>query len=548
MFDSNSNWRLPIIRRKNGYGPSALQPLRLTSGSTVRGLAIGQGALIGDRREILIPFANVFAQILYTFSDRVSQPLRVEWLNQAKWREVTIGSRPSYEFTGDRAQWGRCLIGVSLAATASPVHDFACSFVEYLTEPELLRQRSPERHEYLRTKIFAGYQYRNVIRPDLRFSVLNLRPDYTAPGTIRSVDAVVTGDAMENKTIAVRVSLNGDDNQFAGAKSGFLRLINHVNRQQLTVSLSPSNPDPLSLTSLTLHGHLIVNKYDPSGLYQFDSGMLFDQNENSTAIDKSAIRIEVMIRNSLQAPPPPQLIPGTQNLGITETTWRNKPAAEFTFSVGFDNPESIEYAQAQIIEIDGVDSNLKVPINLSRNKSDPSLFSGTITIPHARSGRYAISYVQWQGVRRFMHSFSVDPDVGPSQLSPIVEFSSPNEDTLAPDVDINSVTVTAAPVNPLSPDGRTTITVKFNILEDKAGIQSLGAYLKSPNDRFLFFPVFLTPHQLDSCGVWQTATATINLPLGSIPGEWGLSQITSRDNAYNTSHRSFVELVRFKVP
>ena len=47
--------------------------------------------------------------------------------------------------------------------------------------------------------------------------------------------------------------------------------------------------------------------------------------------------------------------------------------------------------------------------------------------------------------------------------------------------------------------------------------------------------------------VYQTYQLTITLPVGSVPGTWGLAEITAFDKAGNTLRANFTEIVRFKV-
>ena len=47
--------------------------------------------------------------------------------------------------------------------------------------------------------------------------------------------------------------------------------------------------------------------------------------------------------------------------------------------------------------------------------------------------------------------------------------------------------------------------------------------------------------------VWETHEKTIILPVGSIPGIWGLVQINMEDKAQNPLHVDFTETIRFEV-
>ena len=47
--------------------------------------------------------------------------------------------------------------------------------------------------------------------------------------------------------------------------------------------------------------------------------------------------------------------------------------------------------------------------------------------------------------------------------------------------------------------------------------------------------------------LYKTYQKTIVLPVGSIPGTWGLSEINLQDKANNTQRYDFTEIVRFEV-
>ena len=46
---------------------------------------------------------------------------------------------------------------------------------------------------------------------------------------------------------------------------------------------------------------------------------------------------------------------------------------------------------------------------------------------------------------------------------------------------------------------------------------------------------------------WETNKRTINLPVGSLPGIWGLAQMTVEDKAQNILRSDFTETIRFEV-
>ena len=126
-----------------------------------------------------------------------------------------------------------------------------------------------------------------------------------------------------------------------------------------------------------------------------------------------------------------------------------------------------------------------------------------------------------------------------------------NPDSNPPVLDVNRITVTAEPTNPNEPDGETRVDITFRIKDDISGYNYNSIDLRDPQGvvhtfRHLHRDFYKTYFSGDPT-VYQTYHKTIILPVGSVPGTWGISQMTIEDKAQNILRADFTEIVRFEV-
>ena len=139
----------------------------------------------------------------------------------------------------------------------------------------------------------------------------------------------------------------------------------------------------------------------------------------------------------------------------------------------------------------------------------------------------------------------------PDDLSPIISFETTNPDTLAPELDLNDISISAVPTNPEAPNGETIVTFKFKVKDDISGYNLGTFYLRDPQGLlygFYQYPdrrsdLFPSSQDLD----WYEYEATVVLPPGSAPGTWGVTELTLQDRALNYKTYNFTEIVSFVV-
>ena len=125
-------------------------------------------------------------------------------------------------------------------------------------------------------------------------------------------------------------------------------------------------------------------------------------------------------------------------------------------------------------------------------------------------------------------------------------------DSTPPDLDLNQITIKAEPTHPADPNGETRVDITFRVKDDISGYASSGLFLRDPQGVIHGFN-----HQApdnshmyfsgDDPTVYQTYQLTITLPVGSVPGTWGLAEMVVGDKAGNLLRANFTEIVRFKV-
>ena len=142
-------------------------------------------------------------------------------------------------------------------------------------------------------------------------------------------------------------------------------------------------------------------------------------------------------------------------------------------------------------------------------------------------------------------------DDSADEPSPSVTLTSSNPDIIAPELDVNSISVTAIASNPEQPNGETILTVNFKIRDNISGYTMGGFRIRDPQGITHHYWHYspdrdnLFPSSFDT--VWRAFTATVVLPAGSAPGIWGLAEFAVRDRANNFKVYDFTEIITFEV-
>ena len=132
-----------------------------------------------------------------------------------------------------------------------------------------------------------------------------------------------------------------------------------------------------------------------------------------------------------------------------------------------------------------------------------------------------------------------------------IEVETTIPDITPPELDVNRITIQAEPTRPEDPDGETQVDITFRIRDNISGYRRSSLYLRDPQGvEHHFYHHHRDFHRIYFRGdptAWETNKRTINLPVGSLPGIWGLAQMTVEDKAQNILRSDFTETIRFEV-
>jgi len=135
------------------------------------------------------------------------------------------------------------------------------------------------------------------------------------------------------------------------------------------------------------------------------------------------------------------------------------------------------------------------------------------------------------------------------ETAPSIEIKTPNPDLVGPELDVNRITVKAVPTNLVTPDGETLVTITYYVRDNAAGLGIANLKLRDPQGgehfRWVYHRNTYTDFFDGDPKAWEKYTFETILPRGSVPGIWGLLQMTLSDKAGNSKSYSFLETVRF---
>jgi hypothetical protein len=141
--------------------------------------------------------------------------------------------------------------------------------------------------------------------------------------------------------------------------------------------------------------------------------------------------------------------------------------------------------------------------------------------------------------------------INTDEPAPQVNLTTLNPDTNHPELDINSISISATPTNPSAPNGETVVNISFRVRDDISGYDLGSLYLRDPQGlvtQFYHYPEGGSSLAATADGgAWKDHVASYTLPVGSAPGTWGLIEMTVIDKAKNFKYHNFTEIVSFVV-
>ena len=480
----------------------------------------------------------------YLFEEQLKQ----DWIELGGW----------YENPDDKDGWSTTKQTEFVSAYAhgvNPNEDMAESISYYIVNPDKLRSRSPAKYEFIQNRVMHGTRYISKIREDLTFEVYNLYPDYIYPGRIIRVDIQVEGEPEEDKHITVEIEIHGEGD-LDTAHGAYMRLFSEKGTFE-DIGLSPMDLKGRDVPAGHIFlGHLTLSRYAANGYWAPDTIRLRDANGNERHHSQTDVGWKLYIDNPIADCDPPRYISNSMKLALSEGTEDGRSFQIIT-------------ARWQLIEENGIrgvyaQMNDENPETYSRSENwgeyDPHTGEasvGLIIPDYFQSGIYVLTNISMVDVAGNSSGVNFD---SPSHTSAFIdeapatiEIETKNPDSTPPTLDLNRITIQAEPTNPEAPNGETQVDINFRVKDDISGYGSSNMYLRDPQGvmhHFWHCQICYESGGIYFDGdptVYQTYHLRITLPVGSIPGTWGLAEITIQDLAENLLRVDFTEIVRFEV-
>lgn len=473
------------------------------------------------------------------------EQLKADWIELGGWYEDVRS--PSGWSTTKQTEFVS-----SYAHEKNPNEDMAESVAFFVVNPDKLKSRAIGKYEFVRDRVMQGNFYISQIREDLTFEVYNLFPDYVFPGKIRRVDIRVTGAAEEDKAVQIEVELHALDKVLEGAKHVFMRIASEADTWT-DVYLYPVGV-PYGEPGTVLSGGFTLSKYAKAGYWFPVRVNLVDPVGNERFERGEDFGWSLYVNNPLEDVTPPEYVRDSVSLRkytdqvegrevqVIEATWKVEEKSEIT------NCEMTLTVNVDTYSFHG------------SGPPGPGLCRARRYVPdYLASGTYTLVWIGMGDVAGNYNDFRFGDTSDPSKYeAPLTtEIVTANPDLEAPELDVNALKISAEPTNPAAPNGETVVTLNYRIRDNLSGVYSAYLYLRDPQGVEHYFQAHPKDGYLHGPGgnwfpsrdpsQWSDETWSVVLPPGSVPGIWGLAEMSLRDRAGNVQHYDFTETIHFDV-
>ena len=479
----------------------------------------------------------------YLFDEQLKQ----DWIELGGW----------YENPDDKDGWSTTKQVEFVSAYAhgvNPNEDMAESISYYIVNPDKLRSRSPAKYEFIQNRIMHGTRYISKIREDLTFEVYNLYPDYVYPGRIIRVDIQVEGEPEEDKLITVEIELHGES-ELDTAQTAYIRVWSDKKTYFDLSWMSPIDENGMPIAAgHILRGQATLSKYAANGYWIPDSVRIYDAQRNERlAAPTVNFGWKLYIDNPLADCEAPQYVPNSMRLTLSDAR----------------TPEGLPYqivtARWKLLEKNGI-RGVYAGINDEREETysrveewgeysqeDDGLWQASVHLPvpnYFPSGTYKITRIAMEDLAK-NRSKVYFTEGGDDELPATIEIQTTHPDIQPPVLDVNRIHIQAEPTYPDAPNGETRVAITFRSKDNISGYAKTDMLLRDPQGVTYFFrhydEDFWDIYFSRKPAVYETYHKTIILPVGSVPGTWGLAEMTVWDKADNKLQADFTEIVRFEV-
>jgi hypothetical protein len=430
------------------------------------------------------------------------------------------------------------------AHAINPDEDMSESISYYLVNPDQLRARAPLKYDFIEKRIMKGTRYVSVIREDLTFQVFNLWPDYDYPGKITRVKVTVDGLPEEDKLVTIEIELNQTEGLFDGADYAGMRVYNIESKHFFDMYLTPVNA-----SKNILRGSYTVSKFYKSGYYTTDQITIGDTVGNQRFEGHGTIKLKAYINNPLEDLIPPIFLEDTFKVEVSEFEENGYQIFEVLVSFEIIEDNILLYGTAHIY-INSVDSDAYsyqswgwydtednlVKIKFRFNQFHPygNYDFGTLRIFDLGGNMVMIGLHMIEGFNE-KHAF-------------FLATRSPDYD--APEMDLNRIYVTSSPVNPDAPNGETYLRIVYYARDNRSGLGTVFYGIRNPLGHVFHHYHYHNNTQEFFIGdptAWAEYVIEIILPQGSVPGVWGLLEMSLNDKVNNSAYYNFAEIITFEL-
>ena len=490
--------------------------------------------------------------------------LKQDWIEIGGW----------YENPDDKDGWSTTQQVEFVSAYAhgmNPNEDMAESISFYIINPDKLRSRSPAKYEFIRDRVMHGTRYISKIREDLTFEVYNLWPDYVYPGRIIGIDIQVTGAPEDDKQVTIELRLHGESD-LDTATQGYTRIYSEKGTSK-DIHFHPIDASGQRVAS----GHILrsspvtISRYATGGYWAPDTIKVGDANESERYSSQTDFGWKLYIDNPLADCEPPQYVPNSMRLSLSESkTDRGERYQIVTARWHVIEAHAIRRCDVVLNDEHPETASIRGTNSYSLDNGEVAARKGEVSadiiVPdYKQSGVYTVVRISMQDIagnssgvyftEQIYHVAGEDPIVV-DEVPATIEIQTRFPDSTPPELDLNQITVKAEPTNREAPNGETRVDIIFRVRDNIAGYGSARLHLRDPQGVRHGFSHYGPNHNLgdnynlyfvDDPTVYRTYQKTAILPVGSVPGTWGLSDMTLYDKAENTLRVDFTEIVRFEI-
>lgn len=532
-----------LVRRQNGL-PHPLYPeAAAVSWCTDNGYiefleAAFTGSLIGDVQRLILHEKTHF---LWAFN--FSENIKNDWIELGGWykdpnREDGWATTKDVEFVS------------AYSHGKNPNEDMAESVAAYINEPELLQSRAYEKYEFIRDRIMHGTRYISKIPDHLTFEVLNLNPDYDYPGKIKGLDVTVSGKPDEDKVVTVDITINHVEGFDDGASSASVRITSPKFIATDGTEKSQFHDlwmYPVDNDNFHLRGKITISKYSKAGYWTAGDIVVHGMQDNQRFEGSSDFVWNMYMDNAQEDLEAPVYEKGSLKYNLTDTIIDGHKAQNF--EVTWKATDNVGISQS-FVNI-GQTDDYTIANNVY-GTYDNETHTAKVNIIITEFFHTADYFVEHLCIKDFAGTetrinFTESPLDEPRQY---IHITTPNPDVVAPELDLNRITIYAEPTNKEAPDGETLVTINFYARDDKSGLGKTTYRLLDPQGfthfNWFYNRNFYTTFFEGDPTVWEKYTINCILPKGSAPGIWGLSEMSLHDKALNNKSYNFVETLIFE--